>query len=143
MILYQGGPGTLKIAWVSKIFQGARPYPPLLPPKKGYVRPKKEISETNISPIVIKNEIFGRLLFNLEFNTTITSIYEVFPSKSKGLKMTQRIHFISLPLVSYENTLILWLVLVLSSSLILMSWKNLQYCNSGPKISIICKKNFF
>ena len=46
-----------------------------LPPQKRYVRPKKEFSEKSISPIVVQNENFGRFLLNLEFNTTITSIY--------------------------------------------------------------------
>jgi len=52
------------------------PLPP--PPQKGYVRPKKEISEKNISPIVIKNRNCGRFLLNLDYNMTMTFIYEVF-----------------------------------------------------------------
>ena len=45
MILYQGGPGTLKIAWVSKFFQGAGPYPSLLPPKKDMSDQKRKFQK--------------------------------------------------------------------------------------------------
>ena len=44
------------------------------PPKKGYVRPKKEISEKNICPRVIENKNSEMSLLNLKFNMTV---YEV------------------------------------------------------------------
>ena len=66
----KGGPGYQKLRGVGKLFKA-------LPPKKAYVRPKKEISEKNMSktsPRVIKNKSFRRFL--LEFNM-MTSVYEV------------------------------------------------------------------
>jgi len=51
--------------------------------------------------------------------------------------------YLALPLVSHENTPLLWLALVWSSNLILMSRKKLQHCDSGQKIGIICKKIIF
>ena len=45
-----------------------------LPPKKGYVRPKKEISEKNICPRVVENKKSRMSLLNLEFNMIV---YEV------------------------------------------------------------------
>ena len=43
-------------------------------PKKGYVRPKKEISEKNICSRVFENKNSGMSLLNLKFNMTV---YEV------------------------------------------------------------------
>jgi hypothetical protein len=47
---------------------------PSPPPKKGYVRPKKEISGKNICSRVIENKNSGMSPLNLEFNITV---YEV------------------------------------------------------------------
>ena len=59
--------------FISDSFSGLTPLPPP-PPKKGYVRPKKEISEKNICSRVIENKNSGISLLNLRFNMTV---YEV------------------------------------------------------------------
>jgi len=51
---------------------------PLLPPKRDMSDRKRKFPKKYISPIMIKNEIFGRFLLNSAFNMTIKSIYEVF-----------------------------------------------------------------
>ena len=83
-MLFTRGAQDVKNCTGSVNFFKALGLPP--PPKKDMLDQKRKFQKKNISLIVIKKENFGRFLFNLEFNMTITSIYEVFLQNPRDLR---------------------------------------------------------